>query len=231
MRILVAEHDLALGAFLQREFDAEHSAVDLVLNGEQAKSLAQERTYDAAILDLDLPRQDGLDVLRAIRARHEQLPILMLTIRTLPEDHAEMLDLGADDLVLKPFAFTELSARMRALLRRGIHHADAVLRVDDLELSRVEHSVTRAGRKIDLTPREFALLEYLMRNAGQQVTRIQIVQHAWNLSSEMMSNAVDVYINGLRRKVDPSPNCKLIHTVRGVGYCLEAQAPTHPPVS
>ena len=223
MRILVAEHDLALGAFLKQEFGAEHSAVDLVLNGEQAKSLAKERTYDAAILDLNLPRQDGSDVLRDIRARHEQLPILMLTIRARPEDHAQMLDLGADDLVLKPFAFTELSARVRALLRRGVDHADAVLRVDDLELSRVEHSVTRAGRKIDLTPREVALLEYLMRNAGQRVTRTQIVQQVWKVSPDMMTNVVDVYINYLRKKIDTTPHCKLIHTVRGVGYRLQSQ--------
>jgi two-component system copper resistance phosphate regulon response regulator CusR len=231
MRILVAEHDLALGAFLQREFDAENSAVDLVASGEEAKCLAQEHNYDAAILDLNLPRQDSLDILRDIRARHEQLPILVLTMRTRPEDHVQMLDLGADDLVLKPFAFAELSARVRALLRRGVHHADTLLRVDDLELNRVEHSVTRAGRKIVLTPKEFALLEYLMRNAGQRVTRTQIVQKVWNLSCDTMTNVVDVYINYLRRKVDASAGCKLIHTVRGVGYRLQAQNTTSPTAS
>ncbi len=223
MRILVAEHDLALGGFLRREFDAEQSTVDLVMNGEEAKCLILERTYDAAILDLNLPRPDALDVLREIRARHERLPILMLTIRTKPEDHARMLDLGADDLVLKPFAFAELSARVRALLRRGVHHGDVVLRVDDLELNRMMHSVTRAARKIILTPKEFALLEYLMRNAGRRVTRTQIVQHVWNVSSETTTNVVDVYINYLRRKVDASHDYKLIHTVRGVGYRLQMQ--------
>jgi DNA-binding response OmpR family regulator len=231
MRILVAEHDLALGEFLQREFNAEHSPVDLVLDGEQAKCFAQERTYDAVILDLNIPRQDGLNVLRDLRARHEQLPILMLTVRTRAEDYVQMLDLGADDLVLKPFAFAELSARMRALLRRGVHHAAAVLRVDDLELNRLEHSVTRAGRKIALTPKEFALLEYLMRNAGQRLTRAQIVQYIFNPPSATMTNVVDVYINYLRIKVDASSDCKLIHTVRGFGYQLQAQNLTSPILS
>ncbi len=231
MRILVVERDVALGAFLQREFDAEHFAVDLVVDGEQANSLVQERKYDVAVLDLDFRRQDGLDVLRDIRARQEQLPILLLTVRARPEDHAQILDLGADDLVLKPFAFAELSARVRALLRRGGHLPDVVLRVDDLELSRLEHSVARAGRKIVLTPKEFALLEYLMRNAGRHVTRTQIVQHVWNISSDTMTNIVDVYINYLRRKVDLSPDCRLIHTVRGVGYRLQARTQHSPPAS
>src|SRR6202034_3527349 len=224
MRILVAEHDAALGEFLQHEFEAEQSTVDLVMNGEEAKRLILESTYDAAILDFNLPRPDGLDVLREIRARRERLPILVLTIRTKPEDHAQMLDLGADDLVLKPFAFAELSARVRALLRRGVHHADTVLRVDDLELNRVEHSVTRAGRKIVLTPKEFALLEYLMRNAGQRVTRAEIIQQVWKIPLVKRTSVVDVYINGLRKKVDASCKHKLIHTVRGVGYRLQPSA-------
>jgi DNA-binding response OmpR family regulator len=231
MRILVAVRDVELGAFLQRVFDAEYFAVDLVADGEQAKFLVQKRNYDAAILDLNLRRRDGLDVLRDIRARNEQMPILLLTNHARPEDYAQMLDLGADDLVLRPFAFAELSARVRALLHRGAHHAEPVLRVDDLELSCVEHSVARAGRKIVLTPKEFALLEYLMRNAGQHVTRTQIVQHVWNLSSHAVTNVVDVYINYLRRKVDPSPDCKLIHTVRGVGYRLQARTHHSPPMS
>jgi two-component system copper resistance phosphate regulon response regulator CusR len=231
MRILVAEHDPALGEFLQREFEAEQSTVDLVMNGEEAKRLILESTYDAAILDFNLPRPDGLDVLREIRARRERLPILVLTIRTKPEDHAQMLDLGADDFVLKPFAFAELSARMRALLRRGVYHAEAVLRLDDLELNRMAHSVTRGGRKIELTPREFALLEYLMRHGGERVSRTQIAQDVWNLPFEMTTNVVDVYINYLRMKVDASFDCKLIHTVRGVGYRMQAMSQTSPLIS
>src|ERR1700683_932899 len=159
MRILIAEHDAALGEFLQHEFEAEQSTVDLVMNGEEAKRLILESTYDAAILDFNLPRPDGLDVLREIRARRERLPILVLTIRPKPEDHAQMLDLGADDFVLKPFAFPELSARVRALLRRGVYHAEAVLRLDDLELNRMAHSVTRGRRKIELTPDRKSVVE------------------------------------------------------------------------
>jgi len=231
MRILVAEHDPALGEFLQQEFEAEQSSVDLVMNGDEAKRLILESTYDAAILDFNLPRPDGLDVLREIRARRERLPILVLTIRTKPEDHAQMLDLGADDFVLKPFAFTELSARVRALLRRGVYHAEAVLRLDDLELNRMAHSVTRGGRKIELTPKEFALLEYLMRHGGERVTRTQIAQDVWNLPFEMTTNVVDVYINYLRMKVDAAFDCKLIHTVRGVGYRMQVMSQTSPLVS
>jgi DNA-binding response OmpR family regulator len=228
MRILVAEHDPALGEFLHQEFEAEQSSVDLVMNGEEAKRLILESTYDAAILDFNLPRREGLDLLREIRARRERLPILVLTIRTKPEDHAQMLDLGADDFVLKPFAFAELSARVRALLRRGVYHAEAVLRLDDLELNRMAHSVTRAGRKILLTPKEFALLEYLMRHGGEHVTRTQIAQDVWNLPFEMTTNVVDVYINYLRMKVDASFDCKLIHTVRGVGYRMQVMSQTSP---
>ena len=221
MRFLVAEHDPALGTFLQRSFVANDYAVDLATDGDQAMSMAQERPYDAAILDLNLPLQDGLSVLRSVRASQQKLPILILTNRTRPVEHVQVLDEGADDLVFKPFSFAELSARMRALLRRGGQFAE-VLRVEDLELSRVEHSVKRGGRKIELTPKEFGLLEYLMRNAGQHVTRAQIIQHVWNLSSDTMTNIVDVYINYLRNKMDTSFESRLIHTVRGVGYQLQA---------
>lgn len=226
MRILVAESDPALGAFLRHGFDAENCAVDLTADGVEAERLAQERNYDAAILDLNLPQSDGFDVLRNVRARRQQLPILILTNRTRPEDRVQVFDLGADDLVLKPFAFSELSARVRALLRRGARTADAMLRVADLELSRVDHTVKRGGRKIELTPREFALLEYLMCNCGQRVTRAQILKQVWHLSFDTMTNVVDVYINYLRKKVDASADRKLIRTIRGVGYQLQGEART-----
>jgi two-component system OmpR family response regulator len=140
-----------------------------------------------------------------------------------PEARAQMLDLGADDLLLKPFAFSELAARVRALVRRGGHGPDTVLRVDDLELSRVERRVMRAGRPIELTPKEFALLEFLMLNTSHPVSRPQIVERVWNLSFDTMTNVVDVYINYLRKKVDTPSDGKLIHTVRGVGYQLQAR--------
>lgn len=202
MRILVAESDPALSTFLQRGFEAEHYVVDMTAEGDAVKLMAQKQNYDAAILDLNLPHLDGLEILRDVRAKQEQLPILILTNRTKPEDHAQMLDLGADDLVLKPFAFSELSARVRAILRRGVRVSEAVLRIEDLELSRIDHTVKRAGMKIELTPKEFALLEYLMRNAGTRVSRSQIIEHVWNLSFDTMTNVVDVYINYSSAQVD-----------------------------
>jgi two-component system copper resistance phosphate regulon response regulator CusR len=222
MRILVAESDVALGLFLEREFRTENYTIDLVGDANEAKILARDRHYDAAILDLNLPQPEGLETLRCVRAAQEQLPILILATRGTAEERVRVLDLGADDLVFKPFAFSELSARVRALLRRGGHYPQTVLRVEDLELSRIEHSVKRAGKKIKLTPKEFALLEYLMRNSGQRVTRMEIIQHVWNLSFDTMTNVVDVYINYLRKKVDAPCEHKLIRTVRGVGYQLQA---------
>jgi two-component system copper resistance phosphate regulon response regulator CusR len=224
MRILVAESDLSLSGFLDREFRAENYAVDLAMDAVQVKSLARDRHYDAAILDLHIGHHDGLDLLRSLRAAQEQLPILVLASRSSAEDRVQVLDLGADDLVFKPFEFAELSARVRAVLRRGGHYVETVLRVEDLELSRIERSVKRAGRKIRLTPKEFALLEYLMRNSGQRVTRTEIIQHVWNIPFDTMTNVVDVYINYLRKKVDAQCEHKLIHTVRGVGYRLEAHS-------
>jgi two-component system, OmpR family, copper resistance phosphate regulon response regulator CusR len=223
MRILVAESDFALGAFLEREFRAENYAVDRAVNAVEAKSLVRERHYDAAVLDLHLPQEDSVEALRCIRAAQEQLPILILASRASAAEGVRVLDLGADDLVLRPFAFAELSARVRSLLRRGGHYTETILRVEDLELSRVEHSVKRAGKRIKLTPKEFALLEYLMSNSGQRVTRMEIIQHVWNIPFDTMTNVVDVYINYLRKKVDAPCEHKLIHTVRGVGYRMEAR--------
>jgi two-component system, OmpR family, copper resistance phosphate regulon response regulator CusR len=222
MRILVAVSDLPLSISLDREFRAENYAVDVASAAVEVKSLARDRHYDAAILDLHLLKSDGLELLRSVRAAQEQLPILVLATRCSAEERVQVFDLGADDLVFKPFVFAELSARVRAVLRRGGHYPEAVLRVEDLELSRIEHSVKRAGRKIKLTPKEFALLEYLMRNSGQRVTRTEIIQHVWNIPVDTMTNVVDVYINYLRKKVDAPCEHKLIQTVRGVGYRLQA---------
>jgi len=199
MRILVAEQDQALGTFLERSFDAENYSVDLAADGEAAKAMADAQEYDAAIFDLNLAAREGMEILRHVRSRREGLPILVLSNRSRPEERAQALDSGADDLVVKPFAFSELSARVRAMVRRGGRASETVLRVDDLQLNRVERTVHRAGRRIELTPKEFGLLEYLLLNAGQRVTRAQIIQHVWNLSFDTMTNVVDVYINyGLR---------------------------------
>ena len=186
MRLLVAENDSALATFLQESFNHEHYSVDLTHDSEEAKKWVEERDYDLAILDLNLARDEGTQVLQYVRAKRRQLPILVLSGRNRAEERVQILDMGADDLVLKPFAFSELSARVRALLRRGGRSAEAVLCIEDLELNRVEHSVKRAGRAIELTPKEFGLLEYLMRNAGQHVTRAQIIEHVWNLSFDTM---------------------------------------------
>lgn len=224
MRILIAEHDPLLSASLENEFGAGKIAVDLVGDGDQAKSAVLKRDYGAAILDVNLSGHDDFDVLRSIRALRAQLPILILATGARPGQRALALDLGADDFLLKPFAFSELLARVRALLRRGGHRNDPVLCIGDLELSRTQHIVTRAGRKIRLAPKEFALLEYLLANAGQRVTRSEIVQHVWHYAGDPLTNIVDVYVNYLRKKVDVPFDSKLIHTVRGVGYQLEARS-------
>src|SRR5271168_2140219 len=202
MRLLVAENDPALATFLQESFDHEHYSVDLTHESAEAKKWVEEREYDLAILDLNLARDEGTQVLQYVRAKRRELPILILSGRNRAEDRVQILDMGADDLVLKPFSFSELSARVRALLRRGRRSVEAILCVEDLELNRVEHSVKRAGRAIELTPKEFGLLEYLMRNAGQRVTRSQIIEHVWNLSFDTMTNVVDVYINYSSSQVD-----------------------------
>jgi DNA-binding response OmpR family regulator len=224
MRMLVAENDPALATFLHESFTDEHYAVDLTADGEEVQRWVVERNYDVVILDLNLVRAEATEVVQFVRSKRRQVPILVLYSRNRAEERVQLLDGGADDLVLKPFAFSELSARVRALLRRGGRWAEAVLCIEDLELNRVEHSVKRAGRAIELTPKEFGLLEYLMRNAGQRVTRAQIIEHVWNLSFDTMTNVVDVYINYLRKKVDGTPERKLIHTVRGVGYEMHASA-------
>lgn len=220
MRVLVAEDDNALASFVRKGLEAEHYAVDIASDGAEAQYMAEEYDYDLVILDLTLPQTDGLHVLKRVRAKKSGLPVLVLTARSRVEDRVKGLDLGADDYLTKPFSFSELSARVRALLRRGSRPAESILRAEDLELNRVERTVKRAGRRIELTPKEFALLEYLMLNAGRRVTRTMIIEHVWNLSFDTMTNVVDVYINYLRKKVDVGFGHKLIRTVRGVGYQL-----------
>ena len=195
MRILMAEDDAALASFVRKGLEAEHYAVDVSGDGEQARAMAAELDYDLVILDLSLPRLDGISVLRSVRARKPSVPILVLTGRSKVEDRVQCLDLGADDYLTKPFSFSELSARIRALLRRSHMPAESLLKVDDLQLDRVERRVERSGRRIELTSKEFALLEYLMRNAGRRVTRPMIIEHVWNLSFDTSTNIVDVYVN------------------------------------
>jgi DNA-binding response OmpR family regulator len=220
MRLLVVEDDVPLASFLQKGLEAEHYAVDVAPDGEEAKWLACECEYDLMVLDLNLPKIDGISLLQIVRPKLPSLPVLVLTGRNRIEDRVEALDAGADDCLLKPFSFSELSARVRALMRRRPVAAGTMLRIADLELNRVERTVRRAGRRIELTSKEFGLLEYLLRNAGHRITRNMIVEHVWNLSFDTGTNVVDVYINYLRKKIDDGFNPRLIHTVRGVGYEL-----------
>lgn len=223
MRILVVEDDTALASFIRKGLEAEHYAVDTTSDGEQGRSLALQFEYDLVILDLNLPGLDGVAILKSVRQHKPTVPVMVLTARSRVEDRVLCLDSGADDYVVKPFSFLELSARTRALLRRSHLPSESIVTVSDLRLDRVERRVERAGRRIELTTKEFALLEYLMRNVGRRLTRAMIIEHVWNLTFDSTTNVVDVYINYLRRKVDDGFGLPLIHTVRGVGYQLSPE--------
>jgi DNA-binding response OmpR family regulator len=224
MRILIAEDDTGLAHFLKRSLEAEHYAVAISAAGEKARAMASEENFDLVVLDLNM--MDGVAILTFLRTRKPSMPILVLTGHHRVEDRVQCLDLGADDCLCKPFSFTELSARIRALMRRSHLPTESVLAVDDLKLDRVERRVERAGRRIDLTVKEFRLLEYLMRNAGRRMTRAMIIEHVWNLSFDTCTNVVDVYVNYLRRKLDDGCDKHLIHTIRGVGYELSLRSST-----
>jgi two-component system, OmpR family, copper resistance phosphate regulon response regulator CusR len=219
MRLLVVEDEPKVGRVLLEGLKAEHFAVDLAVDGESGLELATQTDYDAIILDLNLPGLDGFTVLRRIRKQRLQVPVLILSALADTQDRVRALNMGADDYLRKPFSFDELVARVHALLRRPHQLLDS-LSVADLEIDRIRHVVTRAGKPIPLTQREYALLEYLVRNAGRPVTRTMVVEHVWNLGFEGLTNIVDVYINYLRSKVDSGYNKNLIHTVRGIGYVL-----------
>jgi two-component system copper resistance phosphate regulon response regulator CusR len=222
MRIQVVEDDTVLARFIKRSLESDLYAVDVSADGDQARAMATEWNFDLVVLDLNLP--DGVAILTFLRTRKPSMPILVLTGRNRVEDRVQCLDLGADDCLCKPLSFAELSARIRALMRRSHLPAESVLAVDDLKLDRMERWVERAGRRIDLTSKEFCLLEYLMRNAGRRITRAMIIEHVWNLSFVTCTNVVDVYVNYLRRKVDHGYGKHLIHTIRGVGYELSLRS-------
>jgi|HubBroStandDraft_6_1064221.scaffolds.fasta_scaffold81362_2 DNA-binding response OmpR family regulator len=202
MRILIAEDDVALAKFVCQGLEGEYHTVDVSPDGEQARTAISENDYDIVILDLNLPKLDGVTVLRQLRLKKPSLPVLVLTQRTRVEDRVQCLDTGADDYLAKPFSFSELSARVRALVRRSHLPSESVLTVADLKLDRVERRVERGGRRIELTTKEFVLLEYLMRNAGRKVTRSMIIEHVWNLTFDTTTNVVDVYIFGHWQKID-----------------------------
>ncbi|MEO7189583.1 MAG: response regulator transcription factor [Vicinamibacterales bacterium] len=219
MRVLVVEDDRKVAGFIQSGLEQEGYSVDVLHEGGEAGAQALSVDYDAVVLDLMLPGRSGFQVMRDIRARKPALPILILTAKDSVEDRVTGLDSGADDYMTKPFALAELSARLRALLRRGTPR-ETRLRVDDLEMDTARRAVTRAGRPIDLKPKEYALLEYLMRNSDRPVTRSLIIEHVWDIHFDSISNVVDVHINSLRNKIDRGFSSPLIHTLRGVGYVL-----------
>jgi two-component system, OmpR family, copper resistance phosphate regulon response regulator CusR len=214
MRILIAEDDEALARFVRQGLEGEHYSVDVLPDGEQARAAATQFEYDVVILDLNLPKLDGVSVLRHLRSKKPSLPVLVLTQRTRVEDRVQCLDTGADDYLAKPFSFSELSARIRALVRRSHLPSESVLVAADLKLDRVQHLVERAGRRIDLTGKEFSLLEYLLLNCGRQVTRAMIIEHVWNLTFDTTTNVVDVYINYASSQVDQRKVGKLAMAIQ-----------------
>jgi DNA-binding response OmpR family regulator len=224
MRILLAEDDAPLASFIAKTFLAENHVVDVAGDGEEALRLLAGREYDLLILDLNLPVVPGGQVLSRIRSYDADLPILILTATDHVAERVACLDAGADDYLIKPFQFSELAARVRALLRRKSRLIEAVLRIDDLQMDCVRRTVHRAGRPIELTPKEFSLLEYFMRNVGRRITRNMIIEFVWKLSPDTMTNVVDVYVNYLRKKIDDGARVRLIHTIRGVGYEFGAQS-------
>jgi two-component system copper resistance phosphate regulon response regulator CusR len=218
MRILIAEDDAPLASFIATTFSADDHTTDIAANGEEALQRLNGAEYDLLILDLNLPVVGGSQVLRKIRSRDAELPILILTATDHVSERVACLDAGADDYLTKPFSFSELSARVRALLRRKGRPVPTLLKIEDLQLDCVKRTVQRGGRFIELTPKEFSLLEYFMRNAGRRISRNMIIEFVWKLSPDTMTNVVDVYVNYLRKKIDEGAKHKLIHTVRGVGY-------------
>ena len=218
MHILIAEADLPVAKFLSTGLEAEHYQVRLTPDGNELLKILEEGPCNLLVLDLNLPGANGLDLVRQMRSKRPHLPILILTSNGRVEDRVGGLDAGADDYMTKPFAFSELLARIRALLRRGSVPFEPILHSLDLELDRVRRVARRNGNAIELTPKEFALLEYLMLNAGSNVSRSSIIHNVWKLSSDTMTNVVDVYINYLRKKIDADASERLIHTVRGAGY-------------
>jgi DNA-binding response OmpR family regulator len=222
MKVLVIEDDPTVGAFIKRGLEEQRWGVQLVTDGEEGEQVAATETFDVIILDMRLPGKSGLDVLHSLRSRGFEKPVLVLTAQDAVDAKVRTLRAGADDYVTKPFAFEELLARVEALARRPRALASSVLRVADLELNRDTREVRRSDELIDLTPKEFAVLEYLIRHAGRVMSRTLITEYAWGYHFDPGTNIVDVVINHLRKKVDARHERKLIATVRGVGYVIKA---------
>jgi DNA-binding response OmpR family regulator len=221
MRILVIEDDPTVGQYIKHGIEEQRWAVDLVVDGEAGESRAMSEAYDLVILDMRLPKKSGIDVLNTLRSRGFERPILVLTAQDALDAKVTALRAGADDYVTKPFAFEELLARIEALARRPRSIASPVLEVGDLTLDQATREVRRAGSLIDLTPKEYAVLEYLMRHPGRVMSRTLITEYAWGYNFDPGTNIVDVVINHLRKKIDAGQSKKMITTVRGVGYMIK----------
>ncbi|OGP85986.1 MAG: DNA-binding response regulator [Deltaproteobacteria bacterium RBG_13_65_10] len=221
MRILVVEDEKKVAAFVRKGLEEEGYAVDVAIDGEKALYMAEMSDYDLIILDWMIPKKDGLAVLGQLRASGLTTPVILLTARDAVQDKVQGLNTGADDYLAKPFDFAELLARVRALFRRGKSDASTVLEVGDLRMDLLSRKVTRAGVAIDLTAKEYSLLEYFMRNTGKVLTRTMIAEHVWDVHFDSDSNVIDVYVNYLRNKIDRPFEPKLLQTVRGVGYALK----------
>jgi len=220
MRILIVEDEKKVAGFIRKGLEEETYAVDVAYDGEEGFHLADMNQYDMIILDLMLPKMDGLEVLTRLRDKKVSTPILLLTAKDAVEDKVTGLNKGADDYLTKPFAFSELLARIRSLLRRGQAETQTELKVGDLCLNMVSHKVSRNGEEIELTGKEYSLLEYFMRNEGKVLTRTMIAEHVWDYNFDTFTNVIDVYVNHLRKKIDKKYPAKLLHTLRGVGYVM-----------
>jgi heavy metal response regulator len=223
MRILVVEDEKKVARFVQQGLEEEHYTVDVAHDGEAGLRMAESENYDLLILDIMLPKKSGLDLIKEFRARSRTAPALMLTAKGSIEDKVAGLDSGADDYLTKPFAFAELLARVRSLLRRGSKEKSTVLMIADLELDTVTHKAKRAGRTIELTAKEYSLLEYFLRNKERVLSRTIISEHIWDYNFDTGTNIIDVYVNHLRNKVEAEGEKRLIHTVRGVGYVMKEE--------
>jgi len=225
MRVLVVEDEDRIAEFVRNGLSEHGYAVDVARDGGEALDWADIADFDVIVLDVMLPVRDGVDVCKTLRARGLRTPILMLTARDAVEDRVLGLDSGADDYLVKPFAFAELVARLRALTRREPQGRSPVLRLGDLVLDSTTREVTRGGRLVDVTTKEYTLLEYLMRNPNQVLTRTMIAEHVWNYDFDNVTNVIDVHIRNLRRKIDDPFPAKLIHTARGAGYRISSRQP------
>ena len=221
MRILVVEDEKKVAGFIKKGLEEETYAVDVAHNGEDGLHLGLEGQYDLIILDIMLPKMDGLEILSQLRDQGRDDPILLLTAKDAVDDKVTGLNKGADDYLTKPFAFSELLARARVLLRRGKAEVKTILQISDLTLDLVSHKVNRGGDEIELTGKEYSLLEYFIRNQEKVLTRTMIAEHVWDYNFDTFTNVIDVYINHLRKKIDKDRQSKLLHTLRGVGYIMK----------